>query len=877
MIDDNGHLLRRRFALALSFSLLFVASEVFAQNDGEGAREEEPVPAMTQAEREERICVDVSREVVVRDEKDVEAAGDYQKGVKTFDMATMKARDGDFRVAASSYQKAVDSFLAAKAKWRSCSKTSAYTKEREKACDQQIAQVYAQWANSIADEALESSKAKDFDKAIAKCQEALKMSDSIKSRVVPMMERFSKLKKATLYRNEISLSNVDPEYEKRQYDIEVLMTQGRMLLDDRQWEKARDRFEEVLAINPYNDKAIAYIRQIYMKMNEVGERRFDVTRLERLAEEQWKPITPLIPRALTGRNEALAQPVAKEKDNRIKRKLREIIIDHIEFEEVPIPVVVRYLKQRSKDIDPEKVGVNMFLRLSSSAASSGGGSADSEEDFGDDDEWGDEPDEGAGGESDELDESGGDDEWDSFDDEVMDDGGGVDTASVGVPTITMVVDDIPLGQAIEYICKAANLKYRVEKYAVVIADRDVLLDDVETRIYPIEQEALTDIGADEGDGAVQNYFSRRGVGFPGGSKVVYDPRISRLIATNTPDELAKIEDILREISIIDPQVLVQAKFVEIEQNDLEELGFEYYVSRTLEQSMRAANPRPDPAPNPFPDPFPSPGTDEYNTYLREQGSRSTWDQNDQLMRNVKGNSANAGAFADTVRPDELFNISHFTKDGVHFQAIIHALNQADSSDILSTPRVTTMNGQEAVIRMITEVYYPDSWGEAEVTDGGVFVGSTPEFADPTELGIVLRVTPNVDADHYTISLDMSPIIQQFIGWTDYSYDVVTALSPEGVTNVIRMPIIESRSVETTITIYDGETIVLGGIIKDNTDSIYDQIPVLGDVPIVGRLFQSRAQVSTKSNLLIFLTCRLVNPDGSPIRERELRGLPSFRQ
>ena len=92
-----------------------------------------------------------------------------------------------------------------------------------------------------------------------------------------------------------------------------------------------------------------------------------------------------------------------------------------------------------------------------------------------------------------------------------------------------------------------------------------------------------------------------------------------------------------------------------------------------------------------------------------------------------------------------------------------------------------------------------------------------------------------------------------------------------------MPVIEVRSIDTAVQCYDGETIILGGVIKDSTSSYDDQYPILGSLPLVGRLFQSKSKQAAKVNLLVFLTCRLINPDGSPVREREMRGLPPFRQ
>jgi general secretion pathway protein D len=202
----------------------------------------------------------------------------------------------------------------------------------------------------------------------------------------------------------------------------------------------------------------------------------------------------------------------------------------------------------------------------------------------------------------------------------------------------------------------------------------------------------------------------------------------------------------------------------------------------------------------------------------------------------------------------------------------------DNVDILSTPRITTQNGEEATIRMITDTYYPESWGDATLVDdtfGGVaFASSMPQFSDPTELGVKMTVTPTVDPDKYTISLSLQPVVQSFVGWTDYSYQQQTSLG--AVTNTLRMPIIEARTVDTEITVYDGETIVMGGIIRDTITSVNDNVPILGKIPLIGRLFQSKYTFAAKANLLIFVTPRLVTPNGAPLRQREVRGMPPFR-
>ncbi len=788
--------------------------------------------------------------------------------------------DARVRAANKAYQKnefknAIDNYLKAISFLRECGK-SEYIQRKVETCDRAISNAYFYWSEKIARKAEKMMMAQKYDEAIKHCQEAMKIYPPSKKRMQEYIKKLRKMKQTVAYRKETSEDTVDPGKKDRNYKIDVLIKQGEAFYKNHQYDKARDKLEEALVINPYSMTAINDLRKVNLKILESGKRRSKATRNERLAETEWKMITPIVPRTITGSTEKQATPVDKEGvTDKIHEKLRNIIIDHIEFDEVTIPTVVKYLKQRSKQIDPEKIGVNIFLRLSKGPEAPDGVGASEESE---DDDW--EGDDDADDEGDdEGDDDGDDDGDDEGDDEGDGEGYGEDTAEV--PTVTMVVDEIPLGDAISYICRAANLKHRVEKYAVVIASNDVPLDEVETKIYPLDSEAIDSIGEDSDE--VRKYFESRGIVFPAGSKIVYDNRISRLIATNTPENLRKIEEIIHsELNAIDPQVLIQTKFVEIAQNDLDELGFEYYFSRPVAQVTHDASGTPTGATGlvtPTGTPTKAGGTplswhDVPNTRAK------TWDVNDPIMRNVYNNGIGDTASAT---PDRAFRYSRVNSKNMKFDMIVHALDQADTADVLSSPRVTTMNGEEATIRMITEKYYPESWGEATIAQAtsqsgdttSVFVPSIPEFGDPTEEGIILRVTPNVDADRYTITLDMNPVVQERVGWTDFSYAVT--IDTGTYQNVIRMPEIEARTIQTSVTIYDGETIVLGGIIKDTTNTINDIIPILGEIPLVGRLFQTQAKESQKTNLLIFLTCRLVNPDGSPIRERELRGLPAFRQ
>lgn len=759
-------------------------------------------------------------------------------------------------------------------------------------CKLGISKSYYYWSQQIYFEAEKAANLGDFQSAIDKCNLAMEVNPGSKAKMEEAIAKYSQMKKAAEYRSQLSEKVVDPTKEERLYSIEVLMKQGEVLYKDKQWDKARSKFEEVISINPYHTGAIDYMRKIHLAMMKAGELRTQVTDNERKAESLWKSITPIVlNKSSEGRDVADAAIAREDTESELGKKLKGIIIDHIEFEEVEIASVARYLKQQSKLKDPDKIGVNIVLR----GSINGGAVKEGEE-------------------------------------------------APEPRLITMVVDNISLDEAIRYICKAANLKYRVEKYAVIIATPDVQLDDVETKIYPIEKDALDIYAVGSTSEAVQASFEKRGVSFPTGAKIVYDDFSSRLIATNTHDNMQKIENIIKELNVVDPQVLIQTKFVEVNMNDLQELGFEYTVSRqstnvrnrnindgdlveltpgtSYEMPYNALVYMWTPANVPSNTNIvvkpatnwsnlasinqngtvttvvsqgdiltvPVVANDTTKYYYAKapiQGSSTSFGPNSKLVRNVKDDYTAFGA--STSINDTVANWSHFNKYGYSVDASVHAVDLADSSEMLACPRVTTMNGQPAKINMIREVYYPESWSEADIatmTSGNganaatvpIITPSIPEFGDVTEEGIMLSVTPEVDADNYTITLQMNPVIQKMVGWIDYSYDINLESGNVIIpfTNTLKMPIIERRTVETKVSCYDGETVILGGMISDNAAMVDDQYPILGDIPLIGRLFQSKGQSSQKKNLLIFLSCRLVNPDGSPLREREDRGLPPFK-
>jgi general secretion pathway protein D len=132
-----------------------------------------------------------------------------------------------------------------------------------------------------------------------------------------------------------------------------------------------------------------------------------------------------------------------------------------------------------------------------------------------------------------------------------------------------------------------------------------------------------------------------------------------------------------------------------------------------------------------------------------------------------------------------------------------------------------------------------------------------------ETGPILDVVPYVLADGYTINLALIPSDTEFGGYDQLALPQVT-----GNLNVVELPTVlpkfTVRQLVTTVNVWDGQTVVLGGLITSNVQSTKDKVPVIGDLPLFGRFFQSQSKVTDKKNLMIFVTATIVDPAGSRV-------------
>jgi general secretion pathway protein D len=152
----------------------------------------------------------------------------------------------------------------------------------------------------------------------------------------------------------------------------------------------------------------------------------------------------------------------------------------------------------------------------------------------------------------------------------------------------------------------------------------------------------------------------------------------------------------------------------------------------------------------------------------------------------------------------------------------------------------------------------------QVISGAVGAAAVQPVPQQMELGPTLDVMPIVLSDGYTINLTLIPTLTEFVGY-DNPNTVLTsgAQLPQGSILVPTvLPRLRVRQVVSTVNVWDGQTVVLGGLISDNVTSIKDKVPVLGDVPVLGRLFRSESKNSEKKNLMIFVTPTIIDAAGN---------------
>jgi general secretion pathway protein D len=384
---------------------------------------------------------------------------------------------------------------------------------------------------------------------------------------------------------------------------------------------------------------------------------------------------------------------------------------------------------------------------------------------------------------------------------------------------------------------------------------------------------------------VRAYFTAAGVDLLPPKNVFFNDRLGVLLVRATSADLEIIQQAIEMLNQTPPQIMVEAKFVDLSQEDTKGLGFQWYLGNTLmnngaiglqggtapsyQGQSTTANPSGI---------FPGPGTltPGTSTYTPGPGAVSSSTTDNQLtsgLRNVVG-------VGQTVLPT-LGTVTGIMTDP-QFRVAIQAIEQRTGSDLLSAPKVTTESGRQAhmaaqdLVYIVTQASVQESTSAVGGLTGGTGVAA-PSVNYSTSfipLGPSLDVLPTVSADGYSIQMALLPTYLEFLQYDPPGQFVPEAQGAAGstlgvpITAQLPLPHFRIREVATTCDVWDGQTVVLGGLISEQIYKIHDKVPMLGDLPFFGKLFQSQSSDSTKENLLIFVTPTMIDPAGNRVHNDE---------
>ncbi len=629
-----------------------------------------------------------------------------------------------------------------------------------------------------------------------------------------------------------TIADANPDYALRQEKVSVLLEKGRRQYLYGDYQGARSTFRQIETLDADNIQAKAYQRLISEKLEDSGRLTYLATREAMMDEvnKMWQR-----PQVYTGNN---VGTIGQKTDSVVEVKLRDIIIPNVNFPDpgVPLAHAINTLSALSVDYDKStdgKKGVNIVLFDAGEAKN-----------------------------------------------------------------VVLALRDLSLGQILDWVTQQAGYQYDIEKDTIVVRKANEAANaSMDTMDFPITGATVTRMigfkaaggGADSSDPfggggggggenkeePIKQFLIKAGVEFGPGASLAFDG--TKLWVTNSRRNLDKVRNILLRYNEI-KQVEIEAKFMEVNQGALKELGFNWNVynmdadgksknvlfatnNRTLGQTTSDIQAGSQPITILQPADQVQPGAE--NPYTVPQvipGLPST---------------INLGSSAINATNTLLGVINGYNVD-----LVVSALEQKQGSDLLCAPKVTVISGVTATITVSQQMRYPETWGDVQSNVGtssstgngssaGVTITpGTPQDFTTTDVGVVMTVTPNVEEDG-SINLVLNPKVTEFEGFMEYG-GVAVALSAGTIVTVpsgFIQPVFSVREVNTTVTVFDGATVVMGGLVREEVRSVNDQVPILGDIPLIGRLFKSKGESRQKKNLLIFVTANRISPGGSVGREQ----------
>ena len=686
--------------------------------------------------------------------------------------------------------------------------------------------------SALARRALIAIEARDMSRATGLVAEYAKLKGEEDPAVLRLQKELASKRDNPTYRN---IDELSPGVRNKDDKVNELLVKGRARYLYGDYQGALDAYREVLQYQPNNSESKAYqvrIRQMLSENSGQWNRGVTKGKLLELLDETWK-----LPEVFNREN---TKSDLGNGNDPVTEKMKTIRLpEGFVARDEPLDRALTKLSSLSQTYDKDQKGVNIVPVTD-------------------------------GGES---------------------------------PTVNLQLRDVTVFQALDYLCKRVGYSFSVSPSGIVEVRKDAGDSLLDTQFFELTQAAVVKMtgqglnttapgggatnpfGGASGaaaptDGnpqemAIKSFLIRSGVPFEPPATLSFDG--TRLIVTGSPKNLDRVKNIIRRYSDI-KQVHIEAKFIEVEQKALNELGVNWSLTPNV-----AGN-----------------GGVTAGTNLRS--INRVFAQNNTAPKNLTINSQITDAAGDTTNNLQTFpNVAPSFPGGMNLGSIantyagtvnilsretlaltIRAIEESAGSDLMSSPSLTVLDGKTAVIKVAQLLRYPQAYGDIQSNvgqggggNGGVLgaaqtsvaiTAGTPQDFTVQEVGVTLEVTPTVAADD-SIALNLKPKVTEFEGFVEYGGTSVALTG--GVTVTVPsgffQPIFSTREVTTDVTVFDGATVVIGGLTREEVKTIDDKVPVLGSLPLIGAAFRSTGKSVAKRSLMVFVTANLVSPGGATLR------------
>jgi general secretion pathway protein D len=613
-----------------------------------------------------------------------------------------------------------------------------------------------------------------------------------------------------------------------------------------QLQKAEQRYEDVLEVDPFNQVATDGIKKIYEERALVAEKARDLSNLERKREvsEAWNNIYPKS--SVSAGGIEIAGAMTASPAYALEKKMQKTVIPQVDFSAADLETIRRALISLSRTYDPEsgKGGVNFI----------------------------------------------------------------VSTDVTSPQPVTLRLRQTSLAEVVHYISQIAGVKARITDIGVTfgpLVEKRPELNSQNFTVSPsfFKGEKATDAPTVRGAGAEaptsndeiggvqseQKKLVALGVTFPPGAYAVYNPKTSQLKVVNNQEMLDLIGQL---ISAAEEQTLliqVGVRLVEINQSDLDTIT----VNSTLGGSGINLL-------SPVPAGLDSGSGGQTPAASSQRGVNAQLNQIQGvglLPNNTLQSFLQSGVLAGTNQTSSYslntMDLGGTILNGMQFRTLIQAVSQKNSANILANPSIILKRGQKGVIEVTQEFKYVKEYNDPQssirtiqstgtnanvvslvpVPGPETVIGSFPStISDPVPIGVKMGVKPDVTGDNSRVLLELEPSFVDFEGFINYGTQINSSYTLTYfnqavtiLTNNIQQPVFIRRDLTLpAVEVSDGYTLLLGGLLREDIQKIDEKVPIIGDIPIFGRAFQGKTEQAIKKNTLIFVTPRILDVSGQPL-------------